>query len=459
MKPGTSERGIQTLADGYTSDDVGNADRFVTHFGADVRYTKEWGWVVWDGKRWTRDTLDRVRLYAQQLRDHVVRDALEVENRDAGNSLLAHAAKLGSTRHINSMLTEAAPKCPASTIEFDRDPWLLNCDNGVLDLRTGTLKPHDRSLLISKLAPVSYDPDATCPYWRMFVYRIMAGNVDLINFLQRALGYSISGNTQEQAMFLMYGTGGNGKSTLWGAIAHILGDYALNIRVATILRKERENSSAASGDIARLIGARYVTASEPDMGKSLDVGIVKDLTGSDPITARFLYKEDFQFMPELKLWLSTNHKPVIRDTTNAIWRRLNLIPFTVTFTDQDRDPNLSDKLRKEAPGILAWLVEGCRKWQDTGLRPPETVRAASDAYRKEMDVLAPFIAECCIRGNASVYVLHKDLYKAYSSWCLDMGERPLGRNNFADMLRERGYKDGYDDDKRLTWYCIGLTAT
>jgi putative DNA primase/helicase len=391
---------------------------------------------------------------AQGLRDKVIQHALGLEDRKAADEMLTLAKKLGQTATINALLTEAAPRVSCKTLDFDTDPWLLNCSNGTLDLRTGQLYPHDRNQLISKLAPFPYDSQANPQRWRIFIYQIVQSDVALYQFLQRALGYSISGSTREQSMFIMYGSGSNGKSTMWGTVMRVLGDYAMNTPVKTLLRKERDNG--INNDVARMVGARFVTASEPDMGKHLDVSTVKDLTGGDPVTARFLNKEFFTFDPVLKIWLSTNHKPIIRDTTNSIWRRLNLIPFLAKFDGASKDPELADKLLQEGPGILNWLVAGCEDWLRQGLNPPECVRAASEQYRNEMDPLGPFLLEYCDVGKPSYDVTHKSLYQAYVNWCDESGEKPVSKRTLTEMLTERGYTSDKGTGNYLTWYGIRL---
>ncbi len=451
-----TDQASHPLADGFPPGDVGNALRFVHYYGDDVRWTNEWGWLVWDGKRWSRDLLNRTRLMAQGLRDKVIQHALELDDRKGSDELLTLAKKLGQTNTINALLTEAAPRVSCKTLDFDTDPWLLNCNNGTLDLRTGQLYPHDRAQMISKVAPFPYDKDANPQRWRMFIYQIVQSDVALYQFLQRSLGYSLSGSTREQSMFIMYGSGSNGKSTMWGTVLKVLGDYGMNTPVKTLLRKERDNG--INNDVARMVGARFVTASEPDMGKHLDVATVKDLTGGDPVTARFLNKEFFTFDPVLKIWLSTNHKPIIRDTTNSIWRRINLIPFLAKFDGASKDPNLPDTLLQEGTGILNWLIAGCEEWQRVGLNPPDSVRAAGEQYRAEMDPLGPFLLEVCDVGNGSYEVMHKSLYQAYQTWCTESGERPVTSRTLVDMMTERGYKDDRGRTGYKTWYGVRLRS-
>jgi putative DNA primase/helicase len=450
---GNNDRAPQPLADGFPPGDVGNAQRFVHYYGEDVRYTSEWGWLVWDGARWARDTTGMIRLKAQGLRDKVIQHALNMgTDRKGSDELLTLAKRLGLTSTLNNLLTEVAPMVAVKTLDFDRDPWLLNCPNGTLNLKTGQVYPHSRADMLSKITLAPYEPGANPQLWRLFTWGVFQENVALIQFMQRALGYSITGSTREQSLFIMYGSGSNGKSTLWGTVQRLLGDYAMNTPVKTLLRKERD--TGINNDVARMVGARFVTASEPDMGKHLDIATVKDLTGGDPVTARFLNKEFFTFDPVLKIWLSTNHKPIIRDTTNSIWRRIHLIPFNAKFDGNNKNVDLADQLLTEASGILAWLVEGCKAWQLQGLGPPDDVRAASEAYRAEMDPLGPFLGEYCDVGLMSYKVTHKALYIVYCNYCDEAGEKPVNRRVLTDMLEERGYTSDKASGNLKTWYGI-----
>jgi putative DNA primase/helicase len=323
---------------------------------------------------------------------------------------------------------------PVRPAELDAGPWRLNVQNGTLDLRSGALHPHDRADLITRLAAVDYDPDAPAPAWHAFLERILGGDPELIAFVQRALGYALTGDTREQVLFILHGSGANGKSTLLEAVGGVMGDYALVTMVDTLMVRY---GSTVPNDVARLRGARLVVAVEPEEGQRLAEGRVKQLTGGDRIAARFLRQEFFEFRPEFKLFLATNHKPDVRGTDDAIWRRVRMVPFAVRIPEAEQDKTLRDKLAAEAAGILAWLVRGCLDWQRDGLGLAPAVRAATAGYRAEMDRLAGFLEECCIlRPDAQVTV--KALYEAHVAWCTANGEPPLAKRTLCLRLRERG---------------------
>ncbi len=336
------------------------------------------------------------------------------------------------------MLFMAQSELPIRPEEFDRDDLLLNVENGTLDLQSLTLREHRREDRITKLAPVRLEPAATCTHWLAFLERIYGGDRELIEFVQRAAGYSLTGETGEQVLFLLHGSGANGKSTLLETLLAMLGDYARPTEFRTLL--SRENSEAVRNDLAALCGLRMVTAVEVGRGKRLDEATVKQLTGGDTITARKLYQEFFDFRPRHKLWLAANVKPEIRGTDEAIWRRVLLIPHEVTIPPDERDRGLPSKLRDELPGILNWAIEGLRAWRANGLAPPERVRAATAEYREEMDILGDFIAAKCVL-DAKAYAPTGALYTDYESWCRDNGEDAVKKRTFSILLKERGFHD------------------
>jgi len=324
---------------------------------------------------------------------------------------------------------------PVTPDELDADPYLLNVQNGTIDLRTGVLRPHNPADLITKLAPVVYDPGARAPLFNSFLTRIMDGNTSQMRFLQRYLGYALTGVTREQVLVIAHGGGDNGKSTLIEIVVAIIKDYVVMADFRSLAVRQSEGPR---NDIARLRGARLVPAVEARQGLRLDEELIKRLTGCDTITARFLYGEFFDFKPQFKLILAANHKPRIEGTDRAIWRRIRLVPFSVTIPKEEQDKALGDKLLVEASGILNWLLEGCRDWQSNGLGYPEEVRLATDAYRNEEDPLADFLSEDVIMGK-SESANARELYRAYRHRCECNGEDPMPQRSFGMKLLEKGF--------------------
>lgn len=436
--------------DGFALTDLGNAERLASRHGRDLRFCDPWGkWLVWDGQRWKQDDLREIDRRANETVRAIYHAAGNEPDPDRRAALGKWAGKSEADARRRAMISGGRAFVPILPDALDADPWLLNVDNGTLDLRSGELRAHRRADHITRLAPVDHDPNATAPTWAAFLQRIFAGDRDLIGFLQRAVGYSLTGDTGEQVFFILHGTGANGKSTLLEALAAMMGDYGQKTPTETLLVK---HGGGISNDVARLRGARLVTAVEAEEGQRLAESLVKQLTGGDTITARFLYQESFEFAPAFKLWLATNHKPTIRGTDYAIWRRVRLIPFTVTIPEKEQDRTLGDKLKAELPGILAWAARGCLDWQREGLGMPEAVKAATAAYQVEQDTLAAWLDECCILApNATGRA--GQLYKSYQTWAEANGEKPMTGHKFGRTLAERGF-DKYKD--RAGWAYMGL---
>jgi putative DNA primase/helicase len=446
-------RGAPQPPQGFNPTDLGNAERFVAHHGEDVRYCYQWRkWLVWTGARWERDEAGRVHRLAKETVRSIYREASDEEDEDRRKALAKHARASESETRIRAMVERAKSEIPTSPDQFDADPCLLNTSTGTIDLRTGALREHRREDLITKLAPVEYDPAAAAPTWETFLKRVLPGE-ELRGFVRRAAGYSATGNTSEQCMFIHHGPGANGKSTFQETISAALGDYAMRTPTETLLVKR---PGGVPNDVARLKGARFVTASETEEGRRLAESLVKDLTGQDTISARFMWAEWFDFKPTHALHLSTNHKPEIRGTDAAIWRRIRLIPWAVTIPPAEQDRELPEKLRAELPGVLAWIVRGCLEWQREGLRAPEEVRQATRAYRAEMDVLAAFLADCCLRGEDEE-AFAGELWGAWKRWCEETGEQAGSQKRFGGRLAERGFLNHRDSKTgRKVWSGLSL---
>jgi putative DNA primase/helicase len=437
--------------------DIGNGQRLVARHGGDLRYCYPWGkWLVWDSQRWGKDLTGEVDRRAKETVRSIYAEASTIQDKSLRGATVEHARRSESDSKRQAMINSAKsePDIPIMPDDLDRDSWLLNLLNGTLDLKAGELKPHRRRDLISKLAPVKYDHEAECPEWWKFLERIFNQDFDLIHFLQKAVGYALTGSTREQCLFFLYGLGANGKSTFLDVIQTMLGDYATQTTSETFMLKRQ--GGQITNDVADLRGARFVSAVEIESGRRMAEVLIKQMTGGDRLKARFLYSEYFEFKPEFKIFLAANHKPVIRGTDNAIWRRIHLIPFTVQIPREEQDRELPEKLKGELPGILNWAIEGCIEWQDHDLAPPQVVHNATQEYRTEMDVLADFLAEYCIVApGASASA--KDLYESYHQWAEDNGEkRPLSQKAFGGSLTERGFVRGRSTGAKHCWWGIGL---
>ena len=445
----------------FLANDIGNAERLRRRFGDRLRYVVNIGWFAWDGRRWQRDQDTIIaRCFAQRTALAIFHECafLGDETRKARASW---AITSGRTSRLSAMLSEAEPHIALHPEDLDRDPWLFNVANGTLDLRTGRLRPHRRDDFLTSISPIPYNVGAKCPTWERFLNEIFDGDRELIEFVQRAVGYSLTGLTREHVLFICHGLGSNGKSVLIEIIAAVLADYAQQCPTDTFMVRDR--GGTIPNDIARLRGARFVSAVETESGRRLAESLVKQATGGDRLTARFLHREFFEFVPAFKLWLATNHRPEIRGTDNGIWRRIRLIPFGVTFKDPEKagpgdlvkDDRLAEKLRTEITGVLAWAVRGCLIWQKDGLRSPDAVSAATATYREEQDVLAHFLAERC--QTAPNYVARAaDLYKNYSEWAEANGEKPISNTAFGLQLKERGFRADRGTAGVRVWLGIDL---
>lgn len=421
----------------FKLDDIGNGERMAARHGHRIHWVPEWGWLVWDGRRWKLDAGEvEISALAKETARSLLAEAAACDDEGQYDALLKHARRTATRARRQAMVDDCAsePGIAGRPEQFDQDPFLLNVANGTVDLRTGHLHPHNPDDKITKIIDVPYNPDAQCPIWQRTLDRIMGGNGELIGFLQRAVGYSLSGNTGEQVFFLTFGTGANGKTTFLETIMDLLGDYGRKTDFSTFLER---HSDGPRNDLAALRGVRYACAIEAAEGQRLAESVVKQLTGSDTISARFLFREFFQYRPAFKLWLAANHKPIIRGTDHAIWRRVRLIPFLIVIPEEEQDRELPAKLKQEFPGILAWCVRGCLAWQSEGLGYPEDIRLATEGYRAEMDVVGQFLDDCCTT-DATSQVKASQLYERYQTWCTENGERPMKGTMFGRRLAERG---------------------
>ena len=439
-------------AESFNLTDYGNAQRLVSQHGQDIRYCPQWdAWLIFTGRRWEPDQTGEIMRRAKATALSIYHEIADELDEEARKDLLAWAKASQFESRLNAMisLARSEPGIPVIPDELDADHMLFNCQNGTLDLQTGQLRAHDRRDLITKIAPVNYDPGAKYPAWDKFQLDITAGDLEMIAFKRRAWGYTLTGDTSEQCLFFAYGSGANGKSTELETMRAAMGDYGQQADFSMFLAKQNER---ISNDLARTKGARFISAIEAGENRRLDEVGIKQVTGQDTVTARFLYKEYFEFKPQFKLWLAANHKPTIRGTDNAIWRRIRLIPYTVTIPPEKRDKKLPTKLRAELAGILAWAVQGCLEWQRDGLHPPEKVIEATEGYRREMDILAAFLAEYCQEddGKGGIFITSaNDLYTAYKQWA---GDGSMTQQSFGLRLGEKGFEKKRESTTGRTIY-------
>jgi putative DNA primase/helicase len=460
--------------------DFTNAVRFVSEHGQDLRYCYPWSsWLVWTGTCWQRDTSGEVMRRAKQTIKRMARRA-EAMDAAAAKALMAHVKASLSTAKLEALVRNAQsePGMQVQPDDLDRNLWLLNCANGTLDLTDGTLRPHRQADLLTKCLPIAYTSDAQCPTWDTFLWRIMGGSQgdddpdtmsalelenrskaderarELIAYLQRTAGYTLTGSTREQCMFLCHGPTKTGKSTYLATLRRLLGAYGKQTDMQTFTHKDRPE---VRNDLADLAGARYVYAVESQEGKRLAEGLVKQITGGvDGLKARFLYEELFEFRPQFKAYIGTNHLPTIKDTDDAIWERVRRIPFIVHIPKADRDKDLEEKLTHELPGILAWAVRGCLAWRALNdLQEPAQVVEATQAYRSEMDDIGTFLKDACFLGDKERYRTQASLLlKAYHQWC---GQTTMSGKAFAQQLTDRGYESKRSNSASF-WLGIGLPA-
>lgn len=414
--------------------DAGNADWFAHVYGEDARYVPQMqSWIFYNGERWVPDDKGLATRCAI-AGTRKMHDIAQTLPDDARTKLIRHALQSESVGRVEAALRLAQSLLSIPITELDSDPWLVGCDNGVLDLRTGELLEPQREYYITKTTRVPYIADAQCPTWSRFLTHSMDGDQSQIEFIQRYFGSSMAGVQRDHAFAIFHGGGANGKTTCTETWRRALGDYATSTSTDTFLASKNDGPR---NDLARLVGARLVTATETDETRRLDEATIKSLCGGDEITCRFLHKEFFSFTPGFKIVMSTNHMPRIRGTDRGLWRRVRLVPWSVTVPPSQQDPRLQEKLREELPGILNWGLAGCLAWQNGGLREPESVRKATAAYRVAEDTIRLFTDECCSTDPAAT-VAASDLYTAYKRWSEANGETALSKQMFGRRLADRG---------------------
>lgn len=432
---------------------LGLARRFVAQYGEDLRYSYlRRCWLYWDGQRWVYDDGGRVELLMKQAIDLVLIEVVETTNEERRKALLKFALQMERKSEQKGALdlARSEPGIPVALGDLDSDPWLLNVRNGTIDLRTGELREHRRNDLMTYVCDVEYDAQATAPRWLKFLEEIIR-DPEVRAFLQKAIGYSLTGDTREHVFFICHGSGANGKSVFFETILRMLGGLAIKCPSETIAKYR---STGIPNDVARLAGKRLAAAVELEDGFHLAESRVKEIVGGDTITARFMRGEWFDFRPICKLWIASNYRPKIKGADYGMWRRVRLIPFEVTIEKPDR--SLSEKLAGELPGILRWAVEGCRLWQADGLEPPAKVRVATSSYRTTEDLIGRFIDEECVRGQSEM-VSKSDFYQAFMMWCLEAGEDLPAKRKLGARLIDLGIGENRTGTAR-SWKGIGLRS-
>lgn len=432
-----------------------NADRLVSRYGSDLRYCIERrAYYVWDGKRWVWDDFRKVESLAESTLNYDLVRAASIKNKKLREETVKSIKRATNRVPLQNMIHLAKKKVRSVSVnEFDANPWILNCNNGIVNLRTGELLPHTRESMCSKLVPTNYEPGAKCPQFQKFLTRIMGGgpasteeqnvtSVQLTDCLQRLFGCATTGMF-EKILAVLFGVGNNGKTTLLEIARLALGgeEYAGEIQISTLMASGMDSghNNATSADIAGLKGCRMVTSSEPEEGHHLSVNRVKYLTGGNQVKARFLRENPFTFQPSHTIFLDTNHPPVITNANDAVWNRIKCIPFNVTIPKSEIDPELPAKLRAELTGVLAWMIEGAVLYANCGLYFPPIVYSVTEEYRNKSDHLPSFIADCCDKNPEHAVPVTK-LWIAYEQWIISAGEDKLSTADFKQRMLQAGYK-------------------
>lgn len=435
--------------------DVGNAKLFARLHSMNLRYCPGRGWLAWNDRCWTVDTGAVVHKAGEEVIANMYEQAEQATDAQKAQAIRASAVRLQNAGPFSAMLNMAKLHA-ALQIQpevLDTKPMLLTVTNGTIDLTTGHLRRASRAELITRLAPVTYEKAARYPRWLQFLGEVTAGDEALQTYLQRIAGYCLTGDTREQCFFVLYGSGSNGKSVFVTTLQTILGPYAAQTSSDTFLLRKGNNHGTVTNDLARLAGVRIAVTSETEDNRTLSESLVKQVTGTEPVTARYLYQENFEFKPQFKLLMNTNYTPRIRGNSWGIRRRVRLVPFTVTIPDDKADRMLQSKLLAESSGILNWALEGCLAWQQSGLAAPEAAQIATSNYLCDEDLVGRFLAEkCSLLPEATIGVGY--LYNMFAEWAGTEGER-LPKRMFGKQLRNRGFQQSHDGRGRV-WR--GLTT-
>lgn len=440
--------------------DAGNAELFAGLYGQELRFDHARNrWLIWEKHRWAPDTDGEIHRLAKEATRIRFKAAIDIEDLDMRGKTASFAVRSESRQRLDACLALAKSEHPMadSGMNWDADPYLLGVTNGVVDLRTGIIRPGQPEDRLTMRVPVEYNDKAECPRWEQFLHQVFKCDAELIGFVQRAIGYSLTGSVLEQVLFLCYGNGSNGKSVFLNLLRLLAGDYAQNIPFTVL---EQQQRPTLTNDLAAMAGKRLVTSSETNESTRLNEARIKALTGGDPITARFLYSESFTYEPVAKFWLAVNHLPQVRDDSYGFWRRVRVLPFKEQFKGKDADKELFFKLKEELPGILNWAIKGTLNWQLVGLAAPSAVMTATDAYKRDNDELDGFFSDRCLMVDGS-RVEPGHLFAEYQRWAQEQGileRHRLGSRSFGNRIREQ-FGDAAPSNGKRYYVGIGLKVS
>ena len=425
----------------YGRDEIGLGNMFADFFKPIARYNSERGiWFVYDGVVWQPDMENlKVAELAKYLADKLYLFALKITEEDVRKRFIDRVRKLQQRKHRDTMLKDAKSVFPLSMKQYDQDIYLFNCKNGTLDLRTMEFREHRPEDFLTKVSPVIYAPDADCPRWRTFITEIMQGDKARADYLQKAIGYSLTGDTRMECLFILYGpTSRNGKGTTMESILRIMGEYGKNADPTMLQAKFNSQSGGPSEEIARLAGSRFVNISEPEKKITLDAALTKRLTGNDTITARYLHENSFEFRPNFKIFINTNHRPNITDLTLFESGRIKIIPFDRHFEENEQDKDLKSTFAKpeNMSGILNWMLEGYKLFRSQGLAMPDSVVQATTDYQIFSDKMGQFFDEC-IEEKEGCELRRGAVYTRYKEWCGENGYRAEAAKNLNQEIEKR----------------------
>jgi P4 family phage/plasmid primase-like protien len=411
----------------FTDDAI--ALRFSAEFSRALKYVADWNrWMLWDGKVWKRD--NTLRVY------DLIRRTIRAIGPESTDDRVRAKMAAASTVAAIEKLARSDRRHALTADNWDANPWLLNTPAGIVNLETGEIGPHDPAQLMTKCTAAAPGHVEECPQWRLFLDRVTGNDPLLEAYLKRCAGYWLTGLTTEHAMWFLYGTGRNGKGVFLNTLTRIMGDYAMTASPDTFTADGHGKHLTV---LARLQGARLVVSQETEEGVPWAEARIKSVTGGDPITANYMRQDPFTYLPNFKLAIAGNHKPSLKSVDQAIRARLNLTPFTVTIPASERDPGLSEKLWEEAPGILAWMLEGCWDWRHSRLAPPAKVTEATEEYFDAEDLTGIWLGECCDRTNPNAAVASSLLFECWCWWATGQGERSGTQKAFNQTMERHGF--------------------